>query len=206
MDAPEQLRITWAHGAEFLSAYDRVAGRYTVAVPHDSRVLRRTNVGDQLLVEHLFADTDRSFRHVARVIDHEQGPPEILTLEFVDGRNAQLVVCHAEGQSIPYLNRRTARHPVWLPVELGPRALHGIITELSELGAFITTKHPTPEGTIELRLPANNPRLHLRGRVLYTRDVGEPGFGVEFVFASRDEEVHVQAAIRHALQVANQRK
>jgi len=203
VEAPEQLRITWAHGAEFLAAYDRAAGRYTVAVPHSSRVLRHTAVGDQLLVEHHFVDSDRSFRHVARVIDHHAGPPEIVTLEFVDGRNANLVVCHAEGQSVPYLNRRVERHPVWIPIELGPRA-HGIVIELSELGAFITTTHPTPDGTITLRLPVNGTRLEIAARVLYSRDV-QPGFAVEFVFASRDDELRIQAAIRHALQ-ANQRK
>jgi hypothetical protein len=199
--APEQLRITWAHGKEFLAAYDRVAGRYTVAVPHSSRVLRRTTVGERLLVEHEFADTARSFRGLARVIDHEAGPPEIVTLEFVDGRNAALVVCHAEGQSVPYLNRRVVRRPVWLPIEFGPRALAGIVTELSELGAFITTKHPSPEGIITLHLS----RIAITARVLYTRDLHEPGFAVEFVFANRDEEVEVQAAIGRALQ-ANQRK
>jgi hypothetical protein len=205
VDAPEQLRITWAHGSEFLAAYDRAAGRYTVAVPHSARVLRHTAVGAQLLVEHQFADTDRSFRHVARVIEHRAGPPEIVTLEFVDGRNANLVVCHAEGQSVPYLNRRVERRPVWLPIEYGPRAQHGIVTELSELGAFIATTQPSPTGTITLRLPANGARLELTARVLYTRDVHEPGFAVEFVFANRDEEVRVQAAIGRALQ-ANQRK
>lgn len=211
MDAPEQLRITWAQGSEFLAAYDRVAGRYTVTVPHTSPVLRRTSVGEQLLVEHQFVDSERSFRGVARVIDHHAGPPEIVTLEFVDGRNAALVVCHAEGQSVPYLNRRVERHPVWLPIEYGARSLHGIMTELSELGAFITSKHATPEGLVTLRIPASSPRsesmvrLEITARVLYTRDVHEPGFAVEFVFANRDEEVKLQAAIGRALQ-ANQRK
>jgi hypothetical protein len=205
VEAPEQLRITWAQGSEFLAAYDRAAGRYTVAVPHSSRVLRRTSIGERLLVEHQFADSQKSFRGVARVIEHRAGPPEIVTLEFVDGRNAALVVCHAEGQSVPYLNRRVARHPVWMPVEVGPRALHGIITELSELGAFITSNHPTPDGTITLRLPAAGARLEIKARVLYTRDVHEPGFAVEFVFANREEEVQLQAAIGRALQ-ANQRK
>ena len=209
VEAREQLRITWARGSEFLSAYDRAAFRYTVAVPHSTRVLRKTSVGGELLVEHQFADTDRSFRHVARVVDHTAGPPEVVTLEFVDARGAQLVVCHAEGQSIPYLNRRVERRPVWLPIEflVGERWQHGIVTELSELGAFITTKHAAPLGTVKLRLPlATGARLEIRARELYTRDMhDEPGFAVEFVFANRDEEVNVQAAIGRALQ-ANQRK
>ena len=205
MEAPEQLRITWSQGSEFLAAYDRAAGRYSVAVPHTTRVLRHTAVGAQLLVEHQFVDSERSFRTVARVIDHTVGPPEIVTLEFVDGRNAQLVVCHAEGQSVPYLHRRVARRPVWLPIEFGVRAQHGIITELSELGAFVTTKHPAPDGRVTLRFPASDGRLEIAARVLYTRVLPEPGFAVEFVFADRDEEVGVQAAIGRALQ-ASQRK
>lgn len=206
MDAPEQLRITWARGQEFLAAYDRAAGHYTITVPHSTRVLRRTSVGAQLLVEHEFVDTARTFRHVARVVEHRAGPPEIVTLEFVDGRASQLVVCHAEGQSVPYLNRRVERRPVWLPIEYGPDGDHGIVTELSELGAFITTQHGSPEGTVRLRLPANGAHLGITAKVLYTRDVHEFGFAVEFVFADHDEEVEVQAALRRALQLANQRK
>ena len=205
MEAPEQLRITWARGSAFLAAYDRAAGRYVVEVPHTTRVLRRTAVGAELLVEHQFVDSERSFRSVARVIGYDAGPPEVVTLEFVDGRNAQLVVCHAEGQSVPYLHRRVARRPVWLPIEFGPRAQHGIMTELSELGAFIATSHATPEGQVTLRLPASDGRLEIAARVLYTRVLPEPGFAVEFVFADRDEEVLVQAALGRALQ-ANQRK
>lgn len=208
VQAAEQLRITWAHGPEFLAAYDRGACRYSVAVPHSSRVLRETSVGDALLVEHQFADSERSFRHVARVVEHRQGPPEIVTLELVDARGAQLLICHAEGQSIPYLNRRAERRPVWLPIEFssGERWLHGIVTELSELGAFVTTKHTAPVGNVKLRFPlATGARLEITARELYTRDVHEPGFAVEFVFASRDDEVRVQSAVRAALQ-ANQRK
>ena len=208
MEAREQLRITWAHGAEFLAAYDRDASRYTVSVPHSTRVLRSTAVGGELLVEHQFADSERAFRHVARVVDHEQGPPEVVTLEFVDAERAvrDLVVCHAEGQSVPYLNRRAERRPVWLPIELsfdGERWLHGIVTELSELGAFITTKQGTPDGTVRLRLPlASGARLELAGRSLYQRYVHEPGFAVEFIFTTRDDEVRVQTALRAALQNA----
>ena len=212
MQAREQLRITWAHGAEFLSAYDRDTSRYTVSVPHSTRVIRTTAVGGELLVEHQFADSERAFRHVARVVDHSAGPPEIVTLEFVEAERAvrDLVVCHAEGQSVPYLNRRVERRPVWLPIELsfdGERWRHGIVTELSELGAFIATKLGTPDGKVRIRLPlASGARLELAARSLYHRYVHEPGFAVEFVFGSRDDEVRVQSALRAALQVASERK
>ena len=208
MQAREQLLITWAHGAEFLSAYDRDTSRYTVSVPHSTRVLRTTSVGGELLVEHKFADSERSFRHAARVVDHSAGPPEIVTLEFIEAERAvrDLVVCHAEGQSVPYLNRRADRRPVWMPIELsfgGDRWLHGIVTELSELGAFITTKQGTPEGAVRLRLPlADGARLELTARSLYQRYVHEPGFAVEFIFENRDDEVRVQSALRAALQAA----
>ena len=207
MQPPEQLRITWARGAEFLAAYDRQAGRYTVSVPHSTRVLRSTAVGEQLLVEHQFADSNRAFRHVARVVDHSAGPPEVVTLEFVESERAvrDLVVCHAEGQSVPYLNRRAERRPVWLPVELAFDSdrhwRHGIITELSELGAFITTKQGTPEGKLALRIPlADGARLEVPARSLYDRYVPEPGFAVEFIFETRDDEVRVQRALGAALQ------
>ncbi len=208
MEAQEQLRITWAHGAEFLSALDRDAGRYTVEVPHSSRVLRQTTVGGQLLVEHQFIDRDRAFRHVARVVGYEAGPPEVFTLEFVEAehRVRDLVICHAEGQSVPYLNRRAERRPVWLPIQFGERSLHGIVTELSELGAFVTTNHPAPEGSVELRFPAMTAGLAITARVLYTRGGHDRGFAVEFVFADRNAELRVQAVLHNALRQANQRK
>lgn len=210
MQPPEQLRITWARGAEFLAAYDRAASRYTLSVPHSTRVIRSTAVGDRLLVEHQFADTDRAFRHVARVVDHSAGPPEVVTLEFAEPDRAvrDLVVCHAEGQSVPYLNRRAERRPVWLPVELAfdvdRRWRHGIVTELSELGAFIATKQTTPDGRLALRIPlADGARLEVPARSLYHRDVPEPGFAVELIFETRDDEVRVQRALRAALQATN---
>lgn len=205
MQAREQLKITWARGAEFLSVYDRDAFRYTVSVPHSTRVLRHTSVGGHLLVEHQFADSERSFRHVARVVDHSPGPPEIVTLEFTSAERAvrELLVCHCEGQSVPYLNRRAERKPVWLPIELsfdGERWLHGIVTELSELGAFITTKQGTPEGKVKLRIPLGGEPLEVMGRSLYQRYVHDPGFAVEFVFADRDDEVRIQSTLLAALQ------
>ncbi len=205
MEAQEQLRITWSRGAEFLAAYDRGANRYTVSVPHSSRVLRRTSVGGRLLVEHRFADTDHSFRHVARVVDHEPGPPEVVTFEFDDTEHAvrDLVVCHAEGQTVPYLHRRAERRAVWLPIEIvvDGRCRHGIVTELSELGAFVTTSHRVAKGSVQqLRLPlADGSRLELAARVVYARAIPEPGFAVELVFASRESERRIQGALGAAL-------
>jgi len=205
VEAPEQLRITWARGPEFLDAFDASTDSYTVEVPHDGRVLRRTTVGERLFVELAFADTERVFRHCARVAAHEPGPPEIVTLEFVPEDRAvrELVVCQAEGKSIPYLHRRAERRPVWLPIEvrLGARWQHGIVTELSELGAFITAADPSSPGTVRLRLG----ELEVDARVLYTRGGPTPGFGVEFVFAQRADEVRIQAALLAALQ-ATKRK
>lgn len=200
MEAPEQLRITWARGPEFLAAFDVATDRYTVEVPHDGRVLQRTRVGQELYVELAFADTGRVFRHCGRVAAHALGPPEIVTLAFVPDERAvrELVVCHAEGKSVPYLHRRTERRPVWLPIEvrLDGRWQRGIVTELSELGAFITTADPTSRGVARLRIG----ELEIDARVLYRRGGHTPGFGVEFVFPQRADEVHVQAVLRAALQ------
>ncbi|MDQ3366718.1 MAG: PilZ domain-containing protein [Myxococcota bacterium] len=204
MEAPEQLRITWARGGEFLDAFDPRAGRYAIAVPHGYRVLQRTTVGAELVVELAFLDTQRSFRHRARVAGHLAGPPEIVTLQFLADQTAvrDLIVCHAEGTSIPYLNRRAERRAVWLPIEVrtadGWR--RGIITELSELGAFIAMQAPPGAGMVRIRIGRE---LEVDGRVLYVRAEQTAGCAVEFVFPQRDEEIRIQAVLRAALQTTN---
>lgn len=204
---PEQLRITWAGGAAFLDALDRQGpGRYRVAMPGARAVLRAPAVGRQLAVELEFVDSSRTFRHVARVVDHDVGPPEIVTFEFrpEDGAIRELIVCHAEGKSIPYLNRRAERRPVWLPVEvkLGETWRHGIAIELSELGTFVAIKDPPAPGQrVAVRIPTEaGSRLEVETRVVYTRSGNASGFAGEFAYKHRTAEVRIRAALRAALQ------
>jgi hypothetical protein len=201
VEAPEQLRITWARGSEFLDAFDASVGRYAVEVPHSHRVLRRTALGGELVVELAFVDTDRMFRHRARVVGHEDGPPEVVTLEFLAEETSvrELVICHAEGKSVPYLNRRAERRPVWLPIEVRVREQwrRGIVTELSELGAFVAMTDPPSSGLVRIRIGHS---LAVDARVLYTRVAHTGGCAVEFVFADRAEEVRIQSTLSAALQ------
>jgi hypothetical protein len=206
VEVPELLRITWAHGDAFLEAYDREApGRYHVALPGMRGMLRPNPLGRQLTVELEFLDSERVFRHTARVVAHDPGPPEVVTFEFRPDDHAvrELIVCHAEGKSIPYLNRRAERRPVWMPVEVlvGDLWRRGIATELSDLGLFVTMPDPPTTGGVTVRIPTtDNLRLSVPTRVVYTRSLDRSGFAGEFVFATRADEVRIRNALSAALQ------
>jgi hypothetical protein len=211
VEVPDQLLIAWAHGPAFLDAYDPAGlGRYTVAMPGAAAIMRGTPLGQRVQVVLDFLDTRRTFRHVARVVAHAPGPPEIVTFEFLDGAQKvrELIVCHAEGDSVPYLNRRAERRPVWLPVmvEVDDGWRHGVATELSEVGAFIMLKRPPLPGTdITIRIRTEDgERLDVRARVMRAEPLGAtPGIAVDLVFAGRADEVWLRTALRAALQPVN---
>ena len=208
MEVADTLRIRWARGSEFLQAYDREGpGRYCVVMRDLAQLLRgRTELGRRVPVELAFVDTNRSFRHTAQLVAHEMGPPELAVFEFLREELSirELVLLHAEGSSVPYLNRRAERMPVWLPVEidLGGRWRRGFATELAELGMYVTITQPPPADTrVSVRVrTANHGVLQLGGRVVYARQRPNVGCGIELVFADRADEVRVRAAIRLALQ------
>jgi hypothetical protein len=207
VEVPDQLRITWARGAEFLDAFDREgSGRYSVAVPGARNVLRTPALGQRLAIELEFLDSERRFRHHARIVGHDVGPPEIMTFEFraEDRAVLELIVCGAEGKSIPYLHRRAERCPVWMPVEVlvGDLWRRAIITELSELGMFVTMPGPPRATTqVTVRIPTEEKlRLSVAARVVYTRGGEDGGFAGELVFTTRADEVRIRKALRSALQ------
>jgi hypothetical protein len=195
VEAPEQWLITWSHGAAFLEAFDPAgAGRYTVEIPGAAQTLRGTPVGQGLRVVLEFLDTGRTFRHRARVVAHVPGPPEVVTF--------------AEGDRVPYLNRRAERRPVWLPVmvEVDDGWRHGLATELSEVGAYILLQRPPLPGTdITVRIRTDDgERLDVKARVVRAQAVGaDQGIAVDLVFAGRADEVWLRTALRAALQPAN---
>jgi hypothetical protein len=205
---PDQLRIAWSAGSAFLDALDREgAGRYSVAMPGTDRVLRGAPIGERVTVELEFLDTQRTFRHIARVVEHDPGPPEIVTFEFLAEQRAvrELIVCHAEGGVVPYLNRRAVRKLVWLPVEvrIADQQRRGFVTEMSELGAFVAMPNPPPaEKRVQLQIRTEDgPRLEVTARVVYAHARGpRVGFAGEFAFTNRDDEVRIRRAVRAALQ------
>lgn len=206
MRVPEQLRITWSGGAAFLAALDREGvGRYCVAMPAPGEV--RGSIGERIHVELEFLDTKRTFRHLAKIVEHVPGPPELVTFEFLAEERSvrELIVCHAEGQSIPYLNRRVQRSQVWLPVEVRVigEVRRGFVVELAELGAFVTMPRPPMAATIvDLRIRTEQgTHLEVMARIVYSHPGGpRVGFACEYVFTDRDHEVRIRRALRAALQ------
>lgn len=211
MDAPEQLRITWATGKAFLAAFDREGpGRYRVAMPGRAPVLPHNQaVGRRIAVELEFLDTMRTFRHLARVASHVDGPPELITFEFLpeEAEIRDLIELHASGDTVPYLHRRDARRPVWIQVavKVGRRWRRGFVNQLSELGMFIVMRDPPASpSAVLIRLRTEAGVLDLTGRVVYARGMDEAtGFAVELVFPTRADEVRIRAALRASLQPAN---
>ena len=207
MEVADTLRIRWARGSEFLQAFDREGpGRYAVVMKDLARLLRgRVEMGRQVPVELEFVDTNRVFRHSARLVAHASGPPEVAVFEFIPAETSvrELVLLHAEGGSVPYLHRRAERKPVWLPVELEleGRWRRGFATELAELGMYVTITQPPPvDARLAVRIRTANGWLHVRGRVVYARGAPNIGCGIELVFADRADEVRVRTALRVALQ------
>jgi hypothetical protein len=178
-------------------------------MPGAAEILRDAPLGRALQVVLEFLDTGRTFRHRARVVARAPGPPEVVTFEFLgDPKVRELIVCHAEGDRVPYLNRRAERRPVWLPVmvEIDDGWRHGVAIELSEVGAYIMLQRPPLPGTdLTIRIrTADGERLDVKARVVRAEPVGaEQGIAVDLVFAGRADEVWLRTALRAALQPAN---
>lgn len=192
----ERFRIAWVDGAAFLAAFDR--GRYHLIGPR-ARELRGAHVGDRVGIELEFLDTARTFRHYARVAIADAGPPEHVALELTPDEDdiRELILCHARGESVPYLSRRVERFAVELPIEIqsGLRWRRAVATELAELGMFVATPTPPSGPNVVVRIP-----FEIAGRIIYTQAGERAGFAMEFAFANRAHEVEVRRAVREALQ------
>jgi hypothetical protein len=205
MPGGEYFRITWKNGAAFLAACETGSvGRYHLLGAR-ARVLRDSRVGQEVAVELEFLDSARTFRHRARVAAIDAGPPERVALEFApdEADVRELVICHARGESVPYLSRRAERFAVDLPVEYqtGLRWRSASASELSELGMFVTTATPPAAERVLVRIATEGGEpFEVGGRVIYIQGGDRAGFAMEFAFANRTDEVRVRRAVRAALQ------
>ncbi|MBI5479776.1 MAG: PilZ domain-containing protein [Deltaproteobacteria bacterium] len=204
MKAADLLPITWASRTSLHAALE--AGpppRYVVPAPPGEPFPEAARVGRLVLVEMRFADDAVSFRHHARVVEHRRGAGEAVTLEFLPEEQAvyDLIACYAAGEAVPYFHRRRERVPVRLLVMLhvGTAWRPGFLTDLSEQGAYVSLPDPPPPRTrvvLTLTTPTQG-RLEIRGRTVSRQGEGpRPGCGVEFLFASPQEEERVAEQIR----------
>jgi hypothetical protein len=188
-----EYRITWADGAAFLAALD--GDRYLFR-----GALSGARAGDHIAVDLEFLDSARTFRHHARVAEIEPGPPPMVVLELApdEPEVRELILCHARGESVPYLSRRVERFPIDAPVEVqvGLFWRRGVALELAELGMFVAMAQPPTSERVVVRLDG----FEIAGRVIYRQGGERAGFAMEFVFADFADEVRVRRAVRAALQ------
>lgn len=105
--------------------------------------------------------------------------------------------------------REHERHPVKWPVDVRSENhfLYSIITNISEMGMFVSTHDPMPVGTkVTLSFDEADPPLSLEATVAWVnpvRDPGEPsdpGMGVRFRSVSpeqREQLVHIIRSIAY---------
>jgi type IV pilus assembly protein PilZ len=168
---------------------------------------RRLELAEQVLVVIDFPTEQRSFRLQGKVIARRRSSRESLPpgahVEFPadENRTLQLVLDHASGKEIDFIDRRGKRMQCSFVVSY--RSDEDFISEfaedIGEGGTFIRTDRIFEVGTeVECRLkpPGHLMGLKLRGRVAWVEKRGVPkGMGVEFIFQSDRQRKKVREVV-----------
>jgi len=169
---------------------------------------RPLELAEQVLVVIEFPAEQRSFRLQGKVIARRRSARESLPpgahVEFPaeENRTLQLVLDHAQGKEIDFIDRRGKRMPCSFVVSY--RSDEDFVSEfaedIGEGGTFIRTENISEVGTeVECRLkpPGYLMGLKLKGRVAWVKKTGRPkGMGVEFIFASERQRKKVREVVK----------
>jgi type IV pilus assembly protein PilZ len=169
---------------------------------------RQPELAEQVLVVIEFPAEQRSFRLQGKVIARRRSSRESLPpgahVEFLadENRTLQMVLDHAQGKAIDFIDRRGQRMPCSFVVSY--RSDAGFVSEfaedIGEGGTFIRTENIFEIGTeVECRLkpPGYLMGLKLKGRVAWVKKTGQPkGMGVEFIFRSERQRKKVREVVK----------
>ena len=169
---------------------------------------RQMELAEQVLVVIEFPAEKRSFRLQGKVIARRRSSRESLPpgahVEFPADENPtlQLVLDHAEGKEIDFIDRRGKRMPCSFVVSY--RSDEDFVREfaedIGEGGTFIRADDIFEVGTeVECRLkpPGYLMGLKIKGRVAWVKKTGQPkGMGVEFIFASERQRKKVREVVK----------
>lgn len=169
---------------------------------------RRLELAEQVLLVIEFPAERRSFRLQGKVIARRRSSRESLPpgahveIPVEENRTLQLVLDHAGGKEIDFIDRRGRRMPCSFVVSY--RNDEDFVSEfaedIGEGGTFIRTDKIFEVGTeVECRLrpPGHLMGLKLKGRVAWVKKAGRPtGMGVEFIFESERQRKKVREVVK----------
>jgi uncharacterized protein (TIGR02266 family) len=175
---------------------------------------RRLELAEQVTVVVEFPSDRRAFRLCGKVISRRRGsqdPPLApgLEVEFPsdENRTLQLILDHAAGKVVDFVDRRSRRLACSFVVTYGKDAefIREFTEDIGEGGTFIRTDRLFPVGTVvecKLKPPGYLLGVKLTGRVAWVKTTGQPrGMGVEFLFESERQRRKVRQIVRKLAQL-----
>ena len=204
MAAKKTITVRFGKKENLLADFTRSGPRGVLFI----ETARPLELAEQVLVVIEFPAEDRSFRLQGKVIARRRSARESLPpgahVEFPaeENRTLQLVLDHAQGKEIDFIDRRGKRMPCSFVVSY--RSDEGFVSEftedIGEGGTFIRTDDIFEVGTeVECRLkpPGYLMGLKLKGRVAWVKKSGrDKGMGVEFIFASDRQRKKVREVVK----------
>ncbi|NMB73670.1 MAG: TIGR02266 family protein [Myxococcales bacterium] len=170
---------------------------------------RRFELAEPVLLTVEFPAERRSFRLQGKVISRRRGsqepplPPGV-EVEFYseENRTLQLVLDHAAGKAVDFVDRRSHRMPCSFVVTYGrdDQFVREFAEDISEGGSFIRTDRLFPVGTVvecKLKPPGYLLGLKLWARVAWVKATGQPrGMGLEFLFETERQRKKVRDIVQ----------
>jgi len=169
---------------------------------------RRLELAEQVTVVVEFPSDRRAFRLCGKVISRRRGS-QGLEVEFPsdENRTLQLILDHAAGKVVDFVDRRSRRLACSFVVTYGKDAefIREFTEDIGEGGTFIRTDRLFPVGTVvecKLKPPGYLLGVKLTGRVAWVKTTGQPrGMGVEFLFESERQRRKVRQIVRKLAQL-----
>jgi hypothetical protein len=200
------LESVWVSGEDFLKHFTEgeVTGRFFHPV-EDKKDLPAEAVPDAMISVNLrFLYRNAEFHLHAKVLERrEEGDKRGLELELLpEERDRQeLVKACAEGQDIPYYERRFPRVACDLPVKLeveSGQVFQAHTTNISEGGVGLRPDHNLMIDmlvSVIIDLPQKY-ELRARGQIVFVITQGpQRGLGVKFLFESDEERDDVEEMV-----------
>lgn len=175
---------------EFLDIYFNNGGMGGVLVHLSAGV----SVGDTCRLEFHFLrdDTDDVVFHSRGIARWNRptaarGLPAGIGVEFLEGEREtrDLLLDHAQGRQVHITSRRSRRFPVAVVVEYATDSvfLTDVTDDLSAEGCFLVSDSLLPPGSelkLTLKPPGERRGISLAAHVVWVRDEGLVGMGIEF--------------------------
>lgn len=195
----------WPRREKLLEVFSR-QGRRTVMFVETGR---RLELSEQVVVSVEFPAEERVFRLRGKVVARRRSsgipplPPGVeVELPSGEERTVQMVLDHAEGKKVDFVDRKGRRMPASIVVTYrrDEDFTREFTEDISEGGTFIRTDRVLAVGTevsCRLKPPGYLVGIKIDGRVAWTKEQGEPsGMGIEFIFTSDRQRKKVRELVQ----------